>query len=479
MPASDLHRKSVDELVGLQRQGELTALALVDHFLARIEARNPELRALIAVNPDARSIAASLDKARTERGPVGPLHGIPIVIKDNIETRDPMATTAGSLALVGNLTRRDAPLVANLRAAGAVVLGKTNLSEWANFRSAHSSSGWSAVGGQTRNPHDVSRSPCGSSSGSAVAVAAGLAAAAVGTETDGSIVCPAAVNGVVGIKPTVGHVRPDHIVPISHSQDTAGPLAASVADAALLLAVMAGSALEAPLPELNHPKRRIGVIRSLTGYHPGVDACFDEALARLAAAGAELVDGLALAEPEGFARARFDILLYEFKTNLNRYLASLPGSASSLTLAKLIAFNRAHADRELVHFGQDLFERAEAMGPLSDATYREALALAQRAVRQDGIDALLSAHGLDALVAPTGPPAWVIDWVNGDHYLGGSTTPAAVAGYPHVAVPMGRVQGLPVGLSIFGASASEPLLIEIARSFEAVAGSPRRAPPAP
>ncbi len=474
------------------RAGELSAAVLVERQLARIELLNDELNAVIAVDPTARRQARALDRRLAAGDWAGPLHGIPVLVKDNIETRD-QPTTAGSLALAGNATGRDAPLVARLREAGAVILGKANLSEWANFRSERSSSGWSAVGGQTRNPYDPARSPCGSSSGSGAAVAAGMAVMAVGTETNGSVVCPASANGLVGIKPTVGLVSRTHVVPISHSQDTAGPMARSVRDAVLLLAAMAGqdpddeataerpawspAALIDRIDADGLAGKRIGVLRSSAGFHSNVDELLEAALETMRDSGAEIVDDLQWQSPDGFSRQTYDVLLYEFKHGLNAYLAGLPDpELAAMTLADLIAFNRDHADEEMPWFGQEIFVKAEDKGPLSDAAYTEALAAVHEATRANGIDALLAEHDLDALIAPTGAPAWSIDRVNGDHFLGGSSTLAAVAGYPNITVPMGQVHGLPVGLSVFGARYSEPVLIEIASGFEAAAGG--FAPPA-
>ncbi|MDT8437382.1 MAG: amidase [Wenzhouxiangellaceae bacterium] len=468
------------------RAGELTSAVLVERQLLRIEALNPRLRAVIAVDPTAREQARALDLEAANGQWRGPLHGIPVLLKDNIETTTQL-TTAGSLALVGKGTGRDAPLVARLREAGAVILGKANLSEWANFRSERSSSGWSAVGGQTRNPYDPSRSPCGSSSGSGVAVAAGMTVLAVGTETNGSVVCPSSANGIVGIKPTVGVVSRTHIVPISHSQDTAGPMARTVHGAVALLAAMAGPDAADPAtrerpgwtPEslLEHVKadglsgKRIGVLRSSAGFHSEVDGLLETAIEAMRSAGAEIVDELQWQAPEGFWQHSYDVLLYEFKHDLNAYLASRPDERlTAMTLADLIEFNREQAPLEMRWFGQEIFEAAEAKGPLSDEAYVQALAAVQQATRADGIDRLLAEHKLDVLIAPTGSPAWTIDLVNGDHFIGGSSTLAAVSGYPNLTVPMGQVHGLPVGLSIFGAKFAEPTLIEIAAGFEQVNG---------
>jgi len=480
----------VATLQELLRSGDLSSEALTRAALDRIETLDGELRAVIAVDPTALEQARALDEALAASGPLGPLHGIPVLLKDNIET-SAQPTTAGSLALATNDTGRDAPLVERLREAGAVILGKTNLSEWANIRSDRSSSGWSAVGGQTRNPHDPTRSPCGSSSGSAAAVAARYAPLAIGTETNGSVVCPSSANGVVGIKPTVGLVSRTHIVPISHSQDTAGPMGRTVADAVLLLEAMVGPDaadpasvaiqeqapgnfdrdLSAHLRDGSLRGKRIGVVRSSAGFHSEVDALFERAIKDLKGAGAVVVDDLALEPPDGFSQAAFDVLLYELKHDLNAYLAGLPNeSLSRLTLEGLIAFNRAHAEEEMPWFGQEIFERSQETDGLDSETYREALALAQHAMRGGGIDRLVGEHQLDALIAPTGAPAWKIDLVNGDHFIGGSSTPAAVAGYPNITVPMGAVHGLPVGLSIFGPAFSEPTLIEIAYGYEQAGG---------
>lgn len=492
-PATDFSplEQDIPTLQAAMERGSLTSEVLTRYYLERIEALNPRLNAVIAVNPDALEAARSLDAERAEGVIRGPLHGIPVLLKDNIESSDPVPTTAGSLILASNITGRDAGLVERLRQAGAVILGKANLSEWANFRSERSSSGWSAVGGQARNPYDPGRSPCGSSSGSGIAAAANLTAVAVGTETNGSVVCPSSANGVVGIKPTVGLVSRFGIVPISHSQDTAGPMARTVTDAVLLLDAMIGPDPRDPATGIaegldwrlaEHLRAdglegaRIGVVRSAAGFHSEVDALLDRAVQDLRAGGAEIVDDLEFAPPEGFWDATYEVLLYEFKHDLEAYFAGLPSEdLNGLTLAAAIERNRTLADAEMPWFGQEIFVKSEARGPLSDEAYREALALVQRATREDGIDALLAEHGLDALIAPTGSPAWTIDLVNGDHFIGGSSTYPAVSGYPSITVPMGFVHGLPVGLSIFGARLSEPTLVEIAFAYEARTG--HRAPP--
>lgn len=485
------------DLAGLQQRmerGEATAEAIAEAYLARIDAidrQGPTLGSVIELNPEALDIARALDRERRERGPRGPLHGVPILIKDNIDTADRMRTTAGSLALAEWTPPRDAFIVERLREAGVVPLGKTNLSEWANFRSTRSTSGWSARGGQTRNPYVLDRNPCGSSSGSGVAVSANLCVAAVGTETDGSVVCPAHNNGIVGIKPTVGLLSRSGIIPVSASQDTAGPMARTVADAAALLAAMVGvdPRDEATAASRPHAGRdydvasapdalrgaRIGVVRAYFGFHDRVDAVIEQALDAMRAAGAVLIDPVEIATLKAFGDAEFEVLLYEFKAGLNAYLGGLGAAAPARSLADLIAFNETNREREMPWFGQEIFERAEAKGPLTDQAYLEALATCRRATRDEGIDRVMSAHALDALVAPTGGPAWPTDPVNGDHFLGGSSSLAAVAGYPAVTVPAGFVFGLPVGLSFFGRAWSEPVLIRLASAFER-ATSARRPP---
>jgi len=452
--------------------------------LAGIAQWNERLKAVISVNPHAMDAARELDQQRQAGKIRSPLHGIPILIKDNIETRE-LPTTAGSLALAGNDTGRDAALIESLRTAGLVIVGKTNLSEWANFRSERSSSGWSGVGGQARNPYDHLRSPCGSSAGSAIAVAAGIVALAIGTETNGSIICPSAVNGIVGIKPTLGLVSRRGIVPIAHSQDTAGPMASNVRDATHLLNAMTApdpqdEASQAAEPYFGRDYslalkteglkgKRIGVVRSLAGFHEAVDERFDQAVKDLAAAGASIIDGLELPQyPQDFDDATYNVLLYEFKHDLNRYLSGLPGAAGSLTLEKLISFNQQNAAAEMHWFGQEIFLKAQEKSGLDSLEYLAAVTLVQQFSRA-AIDDLLAAHDLDLLVSPSNTPAWSIDLVVGDHFLGGSSGSssfAARAGYPHITVPMGQVHGLPVGLSMFSTAFSEPVLIEAAFAFE-------------
>ena len=476
------HERTVDELRTSLLAGEISAEGLAQHFIERIERLDGPLASVLAIDPTAMQQARALDKHLAAGDAPGPLHGIPVLLKDNIETRD-QPTTAGSLALQHNHTGRDAPLVAALREAGAVILGKTNLSEWANFRGDRSSSGWSALGGQTRNPFDLSRTPCGSSSGSGAAVAARLAPVAIGTETNGSVVCPATVNGNAAIKPTVGLVSRTHIVPISHTQDTAGPMAMNLSDATRVLAAMMGpdpaDEATAQRPEWGADEllaalegdslegMRIGVIRGLSTFHPSVLTVYDQALETLRSAGAEIVDELSLDWPEGFWADTYSVLSHEFRHTLNAYLASLPDEQlSQLDLAALIEFNREHADRQMPWFGQEHFERAEATDGIESEAYLEALARIGKATREDGIDRLLAEHDLDLLISPTGGPAWKIDWVTGDHFGGGSATPAAVSGYPAITVPMGTIHGLPVGLSFFAGRYSEPTLVGAAAAFE-------------
>lgn len=473
-------------------RGELSARDLVQYYLERVDAldRNgPALHAVIQLNPDALQIADELDRERRNSGPRSPLHGIPILLKANIDTFDQMITSAGSLALANHRPPDDAFLVARLREAGAVILGKTNLSEWANFRSSDSSSGWSSLGGQTRNPYDTARSPCGSSSGSAVAVSAGLAALAVGTETDGSIICPAGINGIVGIKPTLGLVSRDGIVPIAHSQDTAGPMAGNVRDAATLLNVLAALDPQDPaaharpgdMPDytahlsadaLNG--KRIGVLRSHSGAGEDarIDKIVEESIRILQAGGAEIVDPIKI-DTSGTEDAEYQVLLFEFKADLNEYLRA--SGASPGSLREIIAFNDAHADAIMPIFGQDIFVEAESKGPLSDEKYLAALADSKRIMR-GGIDSALSEHRLDALIAPSNGPAWMIDHINGDNFNVGSSSFAAISGYAAVTVPAGFISGLPIGLSFIGGAFSEKQLIEIAYAFEQA--SDARTPPA-
>jgi len=481
----DFAEASIGELAAKMAAGELDSRRLTRWYLDRIAAiddAGPTLNAVVEINPDALAIAESLDAERAAGKVRGPLHGIPVLLKDNVDTGDRMKTTAGSLALSDHMTARDAFMVARLRQAGAVILGKTNLSEWANFRSRDSSSGWSSRGGQTKNPYALDRNPCGSSSGTGAAIAAGLAVVGVGTETDGSIVCPASANGLVGIKPTVGLVSRSGIIPIAHSQDTAGPMARSVADAAILLAALRGvdaadaaSAASAAHADIDLTAaldagtlkgKRIGVARQFFGFDRRVDAIMAQAIETLRAQGAEVIDPVDLPNFRQYGQQEFTVLLHECKHGLERYLAERAPQAPVRTLADVIAFNTREAASTMPWFGQDTLEAAQAKGGLDSAEYTKALADAKRMAGPEGIDAALAAHDLDALLAPSNGPAWLTDPVNGDSFGGGSSQPAAVAGYPNITVPAGFVHGLPVGVSFFGAAWSEPTLIGIARGFE-------------
>ncbi len=479
----ELEEATIAQLQAEMSAGTHTARSLTETYLGRIEAIDGNLRSVIEVNPEAVAIAVALDAERKAKGPRGPLHGIPVVIKDNIATADRMATTAGSLALVGAKAPRDSFVTERLHAAGAVILGKTNLSEWANFRSSRSSSGWSGRGGQCRNPYALDRSPCGSSSGTGVAVSANLAVAGVGTETDGSIVCPSATNSLVGIKPTVGLVSRTGIVPISHSQDTAGPMTRTVADAATLLGVLAGIDPRDPAIAAGRGQAaadyttfldpnglkgaRIGVARSrYFGYSPEADVLAEAALATMKKLGAVIIDPADIPHAGELDAPEFEVLLYEFKADLNAYLAEWAPGAPVRTLADVIAFNEQHRDREMPYFGQDTMEKAETKGTLSDKPYRQALAKSRRLSRVKGLDAIMTEQRLDAIVAPTGGPAWTIDLINGDHFLGSSSTPAAVAGYPSITIPIGYAFGLPVGLSFIGRAWSEGTLIRLTYAYE-------------
>lgn len=495
-PAQELEEATIAELQAAMTRGGLNALGLVNMYLERIQAldqHGPEVFSVLQVNPDARRIARQLDRERRNRGPRGPLHGIPILLKDNIDTGDRMMTTAGSLALVGEPAPEDATVTARLRAAGAIILGKANLSEWANFRGFSSSSGWSGKGGQTRNPYVLDRNPCGSSSGSGAAVSANFTAAALGTETDGSIVCPSHANGVVGIKPTVGLTSRAGVVPISHTQDTVGPMCRTVADAAAVLGALVGVDPRDPATQASaghfHTDYtqfldpdglqgvRIGVPRGggFWGYSEETDAVAEAALEAMAAAGAVIVDEAEIPTIDELNAdlAEIIVLVYEFKRDLNAYLATRTGVPVQ-TMADVIEFNLAHADRELKWFGQQWFELAEAE-IFSEEEYLAALERGHRLAGPEGIDAALAEHDVEALVAPTGAPPWTTDLVNGDHFLGASSGPAAVAGYPLINVPAGFIFGLPVGMSFMAGAFSEPTLIKIASGFEA-ATMARRAP---
>jgi len=484
-PAFDLEELTITDLHQGLQSGKYTSRELVEKYSDRItdiDKKGPGLYSVIEMNPDAERIAVALDRERKEKGPRSPLHGIPVLIKDNIDTQDRMMTTAGSLALVGAKPQRDAFVAQRLRDAGALILGKTNLSEWANFRSTKSSSGWSGRGGQTKNPYVLERNPCGSSSGSGAAVAANLCAAAVGTETDGSVVCPSSANSLVGIKPTVGLVSRAGIIPISHSQDTAGPMARTVSDAAILLGAMAGID---PRDQATNESRgksaadytqfldkdglrgmRLGIARKHFGFNERVDKLMNELLAEMKKLGAVLVDPADIPTTGKFDDSEFEVLLYEFKADLNSYLAGLGPQAPVRSLKDVIAFNEKNSAREMPYFGQDIMTKAEAKGPLTSKPYLAALRKNHLLTRAQGIDAVMKKNRLDALVAPTGGPPWPTDWINGDHFTGGYSSASAVAGYPHITVPAGYVFGLPVGISFFGGAYSEPKLIKIAYAFE-------------
>jgi amidase len=482
VPQPDIGEMDIAALRQAMDSGAATALEITDYHLARIariDQGDAGLRSIIDINPDARDIAQALDAERRERGASGPLHGIPVLLKANIDTGDRMATSAGSLALAEHRPPDDAFLVQRLRDAGAVILAKANLSEWANFRSTRSSSGWSSIGGQTRNPYDPLRNPCGSSSGSAVAVAAGLTVLAVGTETDGSIICPASINGIVGIKPTLGLVSRDGIIPIAHSQDTAGPMARSVRDAALMLNALAvvdpgdpaSAQRPASIPDYAAglsaealDGRRIGVLRSYSGAgrDARVEQILEDSIALLKAQGAVIVDPIEI-DTEGMGAAEYEVLLYEFKADLNRYLEE--SGAPYTSLEKLIEFNQANADTVMPIFGQEIFIQAQEKGPLTDDDYLEALSRSKR-IAQQGIDGALTEHQLDALIAPSNGPAWMTDHVNSDNYSISSSSFAAISGYASITVPAGNVSGLPIGLSFIGGAFSERALIEIAYAFE-------------
>jgi amidase len=481
-----LEETTLADLQAGMAAGRMTAHSITQQYLDRIHALDrtgPTLRSVIEINPDALSIADALDRERKAGKVRGPLHGIPILVKDNIGTADRMTTTAGSYALAGSIPPEDATVAAKLRAAGAILLGKTNLSEWANFRSTHSSSGWSGRGGQARNPYILDRNPCGSSSGSGAAVSANFSALAVGTETDGSIVCPSSANGIVGIKPTIGLVSRAGIVPIAHSQDTAGPMTRTVRDAAIMLTVLAGVDPRDPATSSGGARSqidyttfldanglrgaRIGVARAkFFGYSDVTDKLINDAIDAMKAQGAVIVDPANIETAGKFDDSEFDVLLYEFKADLNSYLASLGPKAPVKSLQDIIAYNEAHKDQEMPFFGQEIMIQAQAKGPLTEKKYLDQLASNLKMSRTDGIDATMDKYKLDAIVAPTGSPAWATDLINGDHFSGASSTPAAVAGYPNINVPAGFSHGLPVGISFFGRAFSEPTLIRLAYSFE-------------
>jgi amidase len=477
---------TIIELQEKMDSGALNARTITQMYQGRILALDkagPGINAILELNPDALAIADSLDAERRAQGPRGPLHGIPVLLKDNIGTADRMTTTAGSLALAGSVSAQDAFVAHRLREAGAVILGKTNLSEWANFRSSHSTSGWSSRGGQTRNPYALDRSPCGSSSGSGVAVAANLCAGAIGTETDGSIVCPSSANSIVGIKPTLGLVGRSGIIPIAHSQDTAGPMARTVSDAAILLGALTGvdprdavtqeglGKSYADYTQFLDPKgmqrARIGVARNFFGFNERLDQIMESAIEEMKRLGAEIVDPADVITADQLEDTEFEVLLYEFKSDLNAYLAGLGPDVPVHSLKEIIEFNERNRERVMPYFGQDVLHKAEEKGPLTSEAYTQALQANQRLSRAEGIDATLHEHGLDAIVAPTGGPPWLTDPINGDpHSVGGSSSPAAVAGYPNITLPAGYIYGLPVGISFFAGAYQEPTLIKLAFAFE-------------
>ena len=474
----ELEEATVAQLQDSMRTGARTSRSICVAYLARIAQLDPQLHSVLETNPDALAVADRLDTERKANRVRGPLHGIPVLVKDNVATVDRMMTTAGSFALAGVTPPRDAPVVARLRAAGAVILGKTNLSEWANIRSTQSSSGWSARGGQCSNPYALDRNPCGSSSGTGAAIAASFAAVGIGTETDGSIVCPSSACSLVGVKPTLGLIDGAGIIPIAHSQDTAGPMARTVADAAVLLGALTGRDYSASLDPAGGGLRgaRIGVARKkFFGYSPEADALVETAIDVLRRQGAVIVDPADIPHAGEYDDSELTVLLYELKADLAAYLAVWAPGANVKTLADVIAFNEANKATEMPYFGQELFLQAQAKGPLTDQVYRDALAKDQRLSRTEGLDVVFARDSLDAIVAPTGSPPWPTDLVNGDHFLGASSTPAAVAGYPNINVPVGYSFGLPVGMSFIGKANSEATLLRLAYSYEQAA-KPRKAP---
>jgi amidase len=481
----ELDEMTISDLQEGMKSGRFTARSLVEKYSARIDEidkHGPSINSVLEMNPDALSIADALDQERKSKGPRGPLHGIPVLIKDNIDTADRMMTTAGSLALVGSKPPRDSFVAERLRAAGAVILGKTNLSEWANIRSSHSTSGWSGRGGLTKNPYALDRNPCGSSSGSGAGVSANLCAAAIGTETDGSIVCPSSSNGIAGIKPSVGLVSRGGIIPISHSQDGAGPMCRTVRDAAILLGALTGIDPRDPATNASQGKSftdyaqfcnpsglkgaRIGVARKYFGFNDAVDVLMEQSLDVMKKQGATLIDPADVETLGKFDESELLVFMYELKADLNAYLADLGPNSPVKTLKEIIDFNDRNREKEMPYFGQDLFLKAEAKGPLTEKAYLDSLEKNHQLARIEGIDATMDKYHLDAMVAPTGGPAWITDLVNGDHVAGGSSNAAAVAGYPNINVTAGFISGLPVGISFFGRAWSEPTLIRLAFAFE-------------
>ena len=483
--AFELDEMTISDLQDGMKSGRFTARSLVEKYSARIDEidkHGPSINSVLELNPDALSIADALDQERQLKGPRGSLHGIPVLIKDNIDTADRMMTTAGSLALVGSKPAKDSFVAERLRAAGAVILGKTNLSEWANIRSSHSTSGWSGRGGLTKNPYALDRNPCGSSSGTGAGISANLSAVGIGTETDGSIVCPSSSNGLAGIKPTVGLVSRGGIIPISHSQDGAGPMCRTVRDAAILLSALTGVDPRDSASNASQGKSftdyaqfcdpnglkgaRIGVARKYFGFNDAVDALMEQSLDVMKKQGATLIDPADVETLDKFDESELLVFMYELKSDLNAYLAGLGPNSPVKTLKEIIDFNDRNREKEMPYFGQDLFLKAEAKGPLTEKAYLDALEKNHQLARTEGIDATMDKHHLDAMVAPTGGPAWITDLVNGDHVAGGSSNAAAVAGYPNVNVTAGFISGLPVGISFFGRAWSEPTLIRLAFAFE-------------
>ena len=486
----DLEEITITELQEGMTSGRFTARSLVEKYSARIDEidkRGPAVNAVIEMNPDAAAIADELDRERKAKGPRSPMHGIPVLIKDNIDTADRMMTTAGSLALVGSKPPKDSFVAQRLRAAGAVILGKTNLSEWANSRSGHSTSGWSGRGGLTRNPYALDRNPCGSSSGTGAGISANMAAVGIGTETDGSIVCPSSSNGLAGIKPTVGLASRAGIIPISHTQDTPGPMCRTLRDAAILLSVLTGVDPDDPATTASAGRTkadyaqfcdpnglkgaRIGVARKYFGISDAVDALMEQALDVMKKQGAVLIDPADIATFGKFDDTEATVFMYELKADLNAYLERLGPNAPVRTLKDVIDFNEHNRQKEMPYFGQELFLKSQAKGPLTEKEYLDAIAKNIQLARTEGIDALMDKNQLDAIVAPTGGPAWLTDLVTGDHFTGGSSNAAAVAGYPNINVTAGHVFGLPVGISFFGRAWSEPTLIKLAYSFEQAIGT--------
>ena len=490
----ELDEITISDLQDGMKSGRFTARSLVEMYSARIDSidkHGPAVNSILELNPDALSIADALDEERKAHGARGPMHGIPVLIKDNIDTADKMMTTAGSLALVGSKPAQDSAVAQKLRSAGAVILGKTNLSEWANIRSSHSTSGWSGRGGLTRNPYALDRNPCGSSSGTGAGISANLCAVGIGTETDGSIVCPSSANGLAGIKPTVGLVSRSGIIPISHSQDGAGPMCRTVCDAATLLGVLTGVDPRDSATAASQSKSftdytqfcdpnslkgaRIGVARKYFGFNDAVDALMEQALDALKKQGATVVDPADIETLGKFDESELLVFTYELKADLNAYLGRLGPDAPVHSLKDIIDFNDRNRQKEMPYFGQDLFLKAEAKGPLTETAYLEALEKNHQLARTEGIDATMDRYHLDAIVAPTGGPAWLTDLINGDHFTGGSSNAAAVAGYPNINVTAGFISGLPVGISFFGRAWSEPTLIRLAFAFEQATKS-RQAP---